>query len=143
MTSRGEAGAAALLTLLLAALGLGIGSIILGATVDVAAAAARARTAADAAALAAAATSPLVSGAAGSLNDADQARVAAERVARANGARLQRIDTDGWPLRIAVRVAVAPRTQLARSVVGMSEAGAVAGVRPSDRNPRAAALPWY
>ena len=130
-----DAGAAGLVALAAMAMTAALVAIVLGGVLDVAAAAARARTAADAAALAAAATSPLVAGIApgsGRQRPADAAR----EVAQANGARLIDTNLRDWPLRVSVRVAVTPRTPWARQIVGVSEAVAVAGVRPPSSSRR-------
>ena len=142
MTATGDRGAAGLMTLLIISLGLAASAVVLGIAADVALAAARARTAADAAALAAAATSPLVSDDPLSMGPG-VAREAAAEVAQANGAQVETVDMAGWPLRVFVRVGVRPRTQIARTLVGTSKAGATAAVRPpSGGNPDQAALLW-
>lgn len=128
--AQAEDGTAGLVTMVLALLAVIAGVAALALTVDLALASARARTAADAAALAAAAASPLVAGTSASVGDPAAARAAAAEVSRANGARLHSVDLDLWPLQVGVRVAVAPRTQMVRSIVGMAEAGATAAVRP-------------
>lgn len=124
----GERGAAVTATLLGVAVVLTVVAVALVAVVDLAATAARARSAADAAALAAAGTSPLV---ARTTSVAAGPRTAAAGTAVANGGRLARIDLDGWPLRVRVEVAVAPRTRWVRTARPRLVAGATAGVRPA------------
>lgn len=121
--AHGEAGAAALVSLVTATVAALVALAVAVAAADVGVTAARARAAADAAALAAVATSPL----AGGDGDPD---AAAGRLAAANGAAVVASDRGSWPLRVTVTVAVPPRTPLVRAVAGPLRVAATAAVRP-------------
>lgn len=95
------------------------------AVVDLAVTAQRARAAADAAVLAAAGTSPLVAPG----RQADPAAVAGT-VAKANGARLVRVELRGAPLHYAAEVEMEAATGWVQEVIGPLSARAAAGVRP-------------
>ena len=124
---RGDDGAAALTVVLATLLVAALALAGITAVADLGLTAARARAAADAAALGAIGVSPLVSRPA---SQAADPRAEAERVAAANGAELVAVDSDGWPLRYAVTVTVAPATPWVSRVAGRLRATAAAGVRP-------------
>lgn len=113
----------ALLTLLAGLLAGAVGIVVLVAATDLSVAAARARSAADAAALAAAAESPLAAGG----GDPGGAAVAA---AAANGARLDSLVLDGWPVHVQVGVSVPYGTPLVQALVSPARARAAAAVHP-------------
>jgi hypothetical protein len=95
--TRGDRGAAGLLTLGGALVACAVALAVVLAVTSVGVTAARARIAADAGALAAMGASPLAGGA----GSPDKEAV---RLAAANGATVVAVDRSGWPLRVVVEV---------------------------------------
>lgn len=129
-----ERGAAALSTVVLAAIFLTVAAAIGGAVTDVALAAARARTAADAAALAGAAASPLTGGDPDEDPCAAAARLAEHNEAELTGCTLPSVHPDpdrGEVLRVRVRVSVPTRGPLTAAFPDLT-ATAEAALLPTD-----------